>query len=283
MENQYHFNLIKEAIHYLSANYQQQPDLEEVASHVHLSKYHFQRLFQSWAGVTPKQFLQHITTEQAKQRLLEGQSTLATAYEVGLSGNGRLHDLFIKIEGCTPGEFQQRGKDLSINYAVIPTPFGDALIAETTRGICLLMFLEENEDPLDTARSHFPYAQWEQGLAKYGQMVARYFEHWEVPQQPIVLDLKGTPFQLNVWKALLSIPSSQFLAYQDISNMINKPKAVRAVGTAIGKNPIAYLIPCHRVIRQTGHMGGYRWGIDRKMAINGYESVILNQVRDHVV
>jgi AraC family transcriptional regulator of adaptative response/methylated-DNA-[protein]-cysteine methyltransferase len=279
MENTYHGNIIERAIHFIVENYRSQPSLEEVSNHVHLSKYHFQRLFHEWAGVTPKQFLQYITVEHAKKCLKEGQSTLATAYEVGLSGNGRLHDMFIKIESCTPGEFQKRGEGLVLKYQVIDSPFGELVIAESDLGISQMEFLQENVSPIELLESIFPEAHFCNGLGTYGQMVKHYFSTWKIPERPIVLDLKGTPFQVSVWKALLSVPSAQFVAYGDIAKAINKPNAVRAVGTAVGKNPIAYLIPCHRVIRETGEMGGYGWGKGKKYLINGFENVQLSNKR----
>ncbi len=279
MEKTYHGHIIERAIHYIVENYRSQPSLEEVSKHVHLSKYHFQRLFHEWAGVTPKQFLQYITVEHAKKCLYEGQSTLATAYEVGLSGNGRLHDMFIKIESCTPGEFQKRGEGLVLKYQVIDSPFGKLVIAESDLGITQMEFLMENTSPIELLESIFPEACFRQELGTYGQMVKDYFTNWKIPEKQIVLDLRGTPFQVSVWKALLSVPSAQFVAYGDIAKAINKPNAVRAVGTAIGKNPIAYLIPCHRVIRETGEMGGYGWGKDKKYLINGFENVQLRNKR----
>ena len=181
----------------------------------------------------------------------------------------------MKIEACTPGEFKRRGKGILIRYDSIATPFGRALIAETPVGICSLVFLEENENPEKHLLAAFPEAILKKQLGTNAQLVKQYFSNWQVPERKIVLDLKGTPFQIQVWKALLSIPSSQLLAYQDIATKIQKPGAHRAVGTAIGNNPVAYLIPCHRVIRNSGHMGSYRWKSERKIAINGYESACL--------
>ena len=271
MENEYHFNQIAAAIRYITREYTEQPKLENVASHVHLSPFHFQRLFQQWAGVTPKQFLQFTTVEHAKNCLRKGRSTLETSYQVGLSGNGRLHDLFIKLEACTPGDFKKRGDGLEITHSEIETPFGPALIAETTGGICKLSFFDSRSSPLEEFMAEFPNARFRKGLGKYSGLVRQFFINFQTPPGKIILDLKGTPFQIQVWKALLSIPPAQLLSYQDIATMIGQPAANRAVGTAIGKNPVAYLIPCHRVIRQTGEMGGYRWNNERKVAINGYE------------
>lgn len=273
MEANHQFTTIARAIRFIRDSYTEQPSLEEVARHVHLSQFHFQRLFQQWAGVSPKQFLQYITLERAKEALRSGRSTLDTAYEVGLSGTGRLHDLFVKIEACSPGAFKKRGQGLAIQYATIETPFGSALVAETEKGICRLAFLPEGGEKAVRSEmlGEFPQAELSAGLGPNSRLVQQYFEKWEWPVQQIVLDLKGTPFQLQVWKALLRIPPAQLLSYQDIASDIGRPTAVRAVGTAIGRNPIAYLIPCHRVIRQNGELGGYRWDADRKAAIHGYE------------
>ncbi|MEW6196906.1 MAG: methylated-DNA--[protein]-cysteine S-methyltransferase [Bacteroidota bacterium] len=276
MKDNYHYKIVAEAIRFISRGYQSQPELEEIAKYVHLSKFHLQRVFQKWVGVSPKQFLQFTTIEHAKRCLLEGRTTLEAAYEVGLTGNGRLHDLFIKIEACTPGEFKNRGGGVQIKFGVVNSPFGNTLIAETEIGICRLSFLKEDEEPESTLRAIFPEANFTNDLGKYGKLVKQYFSNWQIPNQKIVLDLRGTPFQINVWKALLSIPSAQFLAYNDIAKIINKPGAIRAVGTAIGQNPIAYLIPCHRVIRESGDIGNYHWGSERKIAINGFENIRLS-------
>lgn len=275
MENKYHFNLIAEAIRYLKENHTEQPSLEEIAAKVNLSKYHFQRLFRKWAGVSPKEFLQYLTIEQAKKSLQAGKTTLATAYEVGLSGNGRLHDLFVKMEACTPGEFRKRGEGIQIDFEEIETPFGNAIIAETKKGICKLSFVDKASFLESDLQKEFSNAKFSKQLGKNGKLVQAYFKNWKTPNRKINLDLQGTPFQIQVWKALLQIPSSQLVSYQTIATQIKNPNATRAVGTAIGKNPIAYLIPCHRVIRQDGKSGGYRWNPERKVAINGYECLHL--------
>ncbi len=212
MENKYHSNIIERAIHFIVENYKKQPSLEEVTAHVYLSKYHFQRLFHQWVGVTPKQFLQFTTVEHAKKCLEEGRSTLATAYEVALSGNGRLHDMFVKIEACTPGAYQRKGSGLELKYQVIDTPFGDMVVAESNLGICQLSFLEVHKSTREQLESIFPKAHFVNELGRYGHMVVDYFRTWKIPEKRIVLDLKGTPFQISVWKALLSIPSAQYLA-----------------------------------------------------------------------
>ncbi|MEO1012183.1 MAG: methylated-DNA--[protein]-cysteine S-methyltransferase [Bacteroidota bacterium] len=275
MKNAHHGNKVEKAIRYIADNYRRQPSLEEIADQVHLSKYHFQRMFHEWAGVTPKQFLQYITVEHAKKCLHKGQSTLTTAYDVGLSGNGRLHDMFVKIIACTPGEFQKRGEGMSLKYGIIDSPFGKLVIAESSLGISQMEFLPDQASPLELLESIFPEARFHQGPGAYGQMVQEYFDTWKTPKKRIVLDLRGTPFQVSVWRALLSVPPAHYLAYKDIAQMINKPNAIRAVGTAVGRNPIAYLIPCHRIIRESGEIGEYGWGKHKKLLINGFENANL--------
>lgn len=275
MENKYHFDVITKAIYFIKKFRNEQPSLEEIANHVNLSKYHFQRVFKKWVGISPKDYLQYLTIEKAKSSLRKGQSTLETSYSVGLSGNSRLHDLFVKIEACTPGEFKQRGKDLKIYFGEIETPFGMATVAETDIGICSFSF---DLLSIDKFKKEYSEAVFINKTLNNALSLQAYFKQWEIPNTPISIDLIGSPFQIQVWKALLQIPSSNLLAYQNIAAMINKPKAVRAVGTAIGKNPIAYLIPCHRVIKSDGNMGNYRWGTERKIAINTYESIKLNDL-----
>ncbi len=272
MENKFHFDIIAKAIGFIKDHHLEQPTLEEIANHVNLSKFHFQRVFKKWVGISPKDYLQFITLEKAKESLRKGQSTLEASYNIGLSGNSRLHDLFVKIESCTPGQFKKRGKGLKIYYAEIITPFGNTQIAETNKGICSISF---DNQAIENLKEEYSQAFFINELSRNGKILQEYFENWKIPTNPISLDLIGTPFQIQVWKALLQIPSSHLLAYQDIAKMINNPKAVRAVGTAIGKNPIAYLIPCHRIIKSDGNMGNYRWNSERKIAINSYESIKL--------
>ncbi len=274
MENIYHYKTIATAIAYIRENYNKQPCLDEVAESVHLSKYHFQRTFKKWAGISPKEFLQYTTIEQAKKALLKGQSTLHAAYDVGLSGNSRLHDLFVKVESCTPGEFQNKSKGITIYIAEFDTPFGKLAVAETEKGISNLIFGSSYEL---MNIEHYKKATFKRELRKNGELIKQYFTNWILPSQYINLDLIGTTFQIQVWKALLQIPSSNLLAYQDIADKIKKQNAVRAVGTAIGKNPVAYLIPCHRVIKSNGDFGNYRWSPERKVIINAYESVVLSE------
>lgn len=274
MENSHHFSVVEKAINFISSRSDQQPSLDDMASHVNMSKYHFQRVFKKWAGITPKDFLQHLTLEQAKASLSQGKSTLETAFDVGLSGNGRLHDLFVSMEACTPGEYRKRGKELILQIGNIETPFGRASIAETPKGISKISF-DEYDNFKGQLRIEYPLAELIEELGPFSFQVAEYFQNWVLPESPIKLDIQGTAFQVQVWKALLQIPSAQMVSYTDIAKTLDNPGAVRAVGSAIGKNPVAYLIPCHRVIKNTGISGEYRWGRSRKKIINAYESVML--------
>jgi AraC family transcriptional regulator of adaptative response/methylated-DNA-[protein]-cysteine methyltransferase len=267
------YQRIEQAIRFIRENFREQPDLDEIASQIHLSSFHFQRLFKDWAGVSPKKFLQFTSIEYAKKLLAE-QETLATvSFETGLSGTGRLHDLFIQIEGMTPGEFKDGGKNLHIHYSHAETVFGNILIASTLKGICHLSFLTDDAiRPETEILSSFPAATLEQKTDLYQQEALKMFrEDWSDLNR-IKLHLKGTPFQIKVWNALLQIPQGSLKSYLNIAGEIGDPKSARAVGTAIGSNPVAYLIPCHRVITSSGQTGGYRWGIDRKSAIIGWEA-----------
>ena len=264
------YNRIAEAIQFIKKNFKDQPTLNQVAEAVHLSPFHFQRLFSEWAGVSPKKFLQYVTIQHSKQ-LLKENTLFETALESGLSGTSRLHDLFIRIEGMTPGEYKNGGSHLSIKYNFEKTPFGEVLIAATQKGICHLAFIEDKLHSLEILSSKFPKANFEKKKSDLHQNTLNIFnQNWDRPDQ-IKLHLKGTPFQLKVWEALLKIPIGQLSTYGSLANYIKKPKALRAVGTAIGSNPVAFLIPCHRVIRSNGEMGGYMWGTTRKTAIIGWE------------
>lgn len=275
MSHQEHidYNRIAEAIAYIQAHFKDQPDLDEVAEKVHVSPFHFQRLFTNWAGISPKKFLQYISIRHAKNILKNGQATLFdAAYETGLSGTGRLHDLFIKIEGMTPGEFKNGGEHLNINYSYAETPFGNILVASTAKGICYMAFADDEKQGLVDLQQHFPKAYFKQMLDMMQQNALYIFTHdWSKLSQ-IKLHLKGTDFQLKVWETLLKIPMGQLATYGTIAQKIKNPNASRAVGTAIGSNPVAFLIPCHRVIQSTGIFGGYMWGPTRKTAIIGWEA-----------
>jgi AraC family transcriptional regulator, regulatory protein of adaptative response / methylated-DNA-[protein]-cysteine methyltransferase len=269
----YDFQRIEQAIHYIRKNFRDQPDLDNIAQQVHLSPFHFQRLFREWAGVSPKKFLQFTSIEYAKQ-LLQEQKTLATvSFETGLSGTSRLHDLFIQVEGMTPGEYQQGGKNLHICYSRAETIFGNILIASTNKGICHISFIREgSESPETEIMNRFPASIFEQKTDLQQQQALKLFRDDWSDLNRIKLHLKGTPFQIKVWNALLHIPMGSLKSYFQIAHEIGDTRASRAVGTAIGNNPVAFLIPCHRVITSSGSLGGYHWGVDRKSAMIGWEA-----------
>ncbi len=269
--NTQNFERIARAIEYIGANFRAQPTLDDVASHLHMSPYHFQRLFSEWAGVSPKKFLQYISIEHAKKILRAPQATLFdTTFDIGLSGTGRLHDLFVKIKGMTPREYKNGGADLRIVFSFLESPFGKIGIASTHRGICFMAFADSETDAFADLRAEFPKARIEKGATESHNMALRSFYGGET--ETLHLHLKGRDFQLKVWEALLKIPMGRLSSYGALANELKTPKAARAVGTAIGKNPIAYLIPCHRVIQSGGMLGGYRWGAMRKTAMIGWES-----------
>lgn len=276
-QDQINYSRIAEAINYIKENFREQPDLDEVAEKVHLSPYHFQRLFTDWAGVSPKKFLQYISVEHAKQILKEQQATLSdVAWETGLSGTSRLHDLFIKIEGMTPGDFKKGGEALSINYSYAESPFGNIIVASTTKGICYMAFADDAQKAFIELQQQFPHALFKQMVDLIQQNALYIFTHDWTKLHQIKLHLKGTDFQLKVWETLLKIPMGQLTTYGDIAAKIDNPAASRAVGTAIGHNPVAFLIPCHRVIQAGGTFGGYMWGTTRKTAIIGWEAAKTN-------
>lgn len=268
------FARIAEAIEYIRSNFKAQPGLDEVALKVCLSPAHFQRLFTRWAGVSPKKFLQYMSVEYAKAVLQEGKATLFdAAYETGLSGTGRLHDLFVHIEGMTPGEYKNGGENLLIQYSFAETPFGAIIVASTTKGICHMTFVAEDEaQALEVLQKKFPNAVYRQQLDEMQQRAVSIFTQDWSKLGAIKLHLKGTAFQLKVWETLLKIPVGKLTTYGTIADRLENPNASRAVGTAIGDNPVAFLIPCHRVIRASGELGGYRWGLTRKAAIIGWEA-----------
>ena len=271
------YNRIAEAIEYIKTNFKEQPNLDEVAKKVNLSPFHFQRIFSEWVGTSPKKFLQFTTVEYAKTLLKENQATLfETAYETGLSGTGRLHDLFINIEGMTPAEYKNGGKNLVINYSFATTPFGNILVASTAKGICYMAFADVEAVAFSVMQNYFPNAGFIQRMDLIQQNALYIFTHDWTKLNQIKLHLKGTDFQLKVWQTLLKIPMGQLTTYGVIANKIENPNASRAVGTAIGSNPVAFLIPCHRVIQATGIFGGYMWGTTRKTAIIGWEGTKLH-------
>jgi len=271
------YNRIAEAIAYLRNNFKEQPSLEDIAEKVHLSPFHFQRLFTEWAGTTPKKFLQYISVEYAKQLLLVPNTTLFDAtHETGLSGTSRLHDLFINIEGMTPAEYKNGGRNLSINFSFAESPFGNLIVASTSKGICYMGFHDDETMAYTEMTSRFPNATFMRKLDMLQQNALFIFQHDWSKLHNIKLHLKGTDFQLKVWEALLKIPMGKLSTYGAIAEAIGNSAASRAVGTAIGSNPVAFLIPCHRVIQSTGLFGGYMWGPARKTAIIGWEAAKTN-------
>ena len=266
---------IEKAIRFLDAQRSQQPTLAQVAKHVGLSEAHFQRMFTRWAGISPKRFLQHQTAQIVKQLLRDRHTTLDASYEAGLSGPGRLHDLLINAEAVTPGEYQRAGKGLSIRYGFHPTVFGECLIAVTPRGICHLAFVHpvSRRDAMARLEHDWPRAELVPDQNGTRGAAATAFPPPGSSVQPsIALHVKGTNFQLKVWDALLKVQDGSVTTYGDLAAAIGAPTASRAVGTAVAHNPISYLIPCHRVIRSTGELGGYAWGLDRKRVMLAVET-----------
>lgn len=282
------YQKIARTIDYIKANFQEQPSLNELAEVANLSPSHFQRMFTDWAGVSPKKFIQYISVEHAKKILKQPKSNLLdAAYDTGLSGTGRLHDLFINIEAMTPGEYKNSASSLVIDYSFNNSPFGQLLIASTAKGICHIEFIDSQEEGLESLAANYSKA-----LLQLNQVPAHilalsiFMSDWRNFPQKVVqikLHLKGSDFQLKVWQALLQVPLGELSSYGEIAKSIGKPKASRAVGSAIGANPVAFLIPCHRVIQATGNSGGYRWGDTRKSAIIGWESCKLDNAEIDVL
>jgi AraC family transcriptional regulator of adaptative response/methylated-DNA-[protein]-cysteine methyltransferase len=263
---------IEQVIYYLEQNASRQPSLDEIAEHIHLSEYHLQRLFTRWVGVSPKRFLQFITKENAK-RLLQEASVLDAALGAGLSGPGRLHDLLIQTEAVTPGELKTRGAGVEIRAGFHATPFGECLLALTGRGICFLAFVQPagRQAVLDELHGRWPNARIGLEPAATAPLAARIFADAPSGSPPLGLHLRGTNFQLKVWEALLRLPAGRVTTYSGLAAAIGQPGAARAVGSAVGNNPIAYVIPCHRVLLGSGDFGDYRCGRARKQAILAYE------------
>jgi len=269
------YSRIEKAILFLEENYHRQPELHEVAESVNLSEFHFQRLFRRWAGISPKRFIQFLTLEHAKRLLGGAHSVLEATYDAGLSSPGRLHDLFINVEAMTPGEFKAQGEGLRICYGFHPTPFGECLLCVTERGICGLGFIVAGgrDEALGDFQSRWPEALWEENARLTQPCIRRIFGgEKQNGARPITLVLQGTNFQIKVWEALLKIPMGSVVPYEHLAVAVCSAQAARAVGGAVGRNPIAYLIPCHRVIRKAGGIGGYHWGTARKKAILAWEA-----------
>lgn len=266
------YERMAKAIAFIRQHYLEQPDLGTIAQHVNLSEYHFQRLFTQWAGISPKRFSQYLTLDYAKSKISETNSLLELTLETGLSSPGRLHDLFVTLEAMSPGEYKAAGAGLTIRYGIHDTPFGAGLIAITDRGICNLHFLDETNRKLAEQQLQ---TEWPNATIVYEQQATEDIctQIFQTPNQsPLTLHIKGTNFQIQVWQALLKIPFGGLTTYQGLAKSIGKPTAARAIGNAVGRNPVGYLIPCHRVIRGSGELGGYRWGLDRKTALLGWEA-----------
>ncbi len=258
---------IEKAIRYLDTNRAEQPELNDVAKYVGLSPAHFQRMFTRWAGISPKRFLQHRTAQVVKRLLRDNRSVLDASYEAGLSGSSRLHDLIVNAEAVSPGEYQKAGEGVVVKFGFHPSPFGECLIAVTSRGICHLAFVNpvSRADALDRLKHDWKRAELVPDQNATRAAIASAFPIGGAKNLPALsLHIKGTNFQLKVWEALLKIPDGGVTTYGDIAESLHLPGASRAVGTAVGSNPVSWLIPCHRVIRSTGELGGYAWGIERK-------------------
>jgi AraC family transcriptional regulator, regulatory protein of adaptative response / methylated-DNA-[protein]-cysteine methyltransferase len=276
------YERVEAALVFLETHAREQPGLEQVAAAVGLSPHHFHRLFRRWAGITPKRFLQLLTLESARLRLDESRSVLHAAFEAGLSGPGRLHDLFVAVDGVTPGEYRRGGEGLTVDYGFAPTPFGLALVGRTTRGVCHLSFLDGvgpgggrggrgQADGAALAEAilagEWPAARLRRQDEVAAGMVAAIFAGEQPP-----LHVRGTNFQARVWQALLGIPEGRVSSYEEVARAVGRPSATRAVAGAIARNRVAWLIPCHRVIRKMGEAGGYRWGSRRKRVMLAWEA-----------
>ena len=266
------YQRIEAALTYAQAHFRTQPDLDEMARQAHWSPFHFQRKFQEWAGVSPKKFRQFLSLDHAKQLLRQQTSVADAAHETGLSGTGRLHDLFVTLEAMTPGEYRHGGAALAIRYSFGESPFGPYLVASTAKGICKLAFGEDEEAAFTELQQEWPNATFAAAAIPLHAQVARFFARDFPPTEGLHLHLKSTPFQLKIWESLLRIPEGQRRTYAHLAEAAGHSTAVRAAGTAIGANPVGYLRPCHRVIRGTGELGQYRWGATRKAALLGCEA-----------
>jgi AraC family transcriptional regulator, regulatory protein of adaptative response / methylated-DNA-[protein]-cysteine methyltransferase len=272
------YAMIRQAVTFLSDTWAEHPPLEALAAHLGVSPAHCQKLFKRWCGLSPKEFVQAIALDRARALLEGSASVLDAAHEVGLSGGGRLHDLFITHEAMTPGDYKRRGEGLEIQFGFHPCPFGEALIMATARGVCGIAFVNEDADQtkaeaLQDMTRRWPKAAYREDAAATAPFAARVFEtaHWR-PEKPVRLVLIGTDFEVRVWQALLRIPMGRAVSYADIARHLGQPTASRAVGSAVGRNPISFAVPCHRVMRGDGQLAGYHWGLTRKRALIGWET-----------
>jgi AraC family transcriptional regulator, regulatory protein of adaptative response / methylated-DNA-[protein]-cysteine methyltransferase len=268
------YECIERAIHFIRSHVSAQPGLEEIASSAGLSPFHFQRLFRRWAGISPKRFLEYLTVNYAKKSLNNAKNILDTSYDLGLTSAARLHDQFISIEAMTPGEYKTQGRGLRIRYGIHDSPFGAMLLAQTDRGVCAISFIADNavQEEIDVLQQQWPYAKLINDTNQTSYLAGKIFTRPVNPKEKIHLTVRGTNFQINVWKALLKIPSGEITSYQQLAASLGKPNAYRAVATAVAANPIGYLIPCHRILRSSGDIGEYHWGADRKLAMVAWEA-----------
>lgn len=283
MDQDINYQRIEQAIQYLEKNFQRQPELDEVAEVVHVSPFHFQRLFTEWAGISPKRFLQFLTVDFLKSKLQSSKNIVEASEAAGLSSQSRVYDLFTTLEAVTPQEYKQSGSGVRIEYGIHETPFGDALIGVTERGVCWLSFINTDEDPrheLEAMKAHWHNSVFHQDQILTQAFMDKIFARKDAKaQSKMHLFVKGTNFQIKVWEALLKLPMGNVTTYQDIASQIQNPKAMQAVGSAVGSNHIAYLIPCHRVIRKDGVLGEYRWNATRKKSIIGWEMATKEAIR----
>jgi AraC family transcriptional regulator, regulatory protein of adaptative response / methylated-DNA-[protein]-cysteine methyltransferase len=271
------YQLVEKAIHYLAERHTSQPTLAEVAEHVGLSEFYFQRLFSEWAGISPKRFLQYLNKEYIKSLLAKGHSSLNAGYQAGLSGPGRMHELFINTEAISPAEYKSMGKNLTIDYGFHSSPFGEYLLATTNKGICHLNFLQNDKAEIEKQfKAEWSLAAIQRDQEKTLTTHLKLFTQPKDSECSISLLLKGTNFQIQVWQALLQIPLGSVCHYQHLASDINKPKAARATASSIARNKIGYLIPCHRVVRKVGESGEYRWGKERKKLMLAYEASVID-------
>ena len=270
------YKKIEKVIKYIDENFKEQPSIDTISEYIGMSKFHLIRVFKEYVGVTPIQFLQSITLNYAKEHLKESKSILDSSLDLGLSSSSRLHDLFVNIIGVTPKEYKEFGKNVKITYGYGLTPFGEALIGFTKRGVSYLGFVDNNNENKEQLFERFKEIWAKADLIEENNEAQEYLNKIFIDKEKFDLYVKGTNFQINIWKALLNIPNGSITTYQEIANSINKPKAVRAVASAIGSNHIGYLIPCHRVLAKSGAMSGYRWGIERKKILVAYEALKNN-------
>ena len=275
LESHRHYQIVEKAILFINNNFDKQPTLLDIAASVHMSEHHLQRVFSQWAGISPKRFLQFITKQAALDALQSTKNLLEASHTIGLSGSGRLHDLLVTCEGMTPGEFKSGGEGVLIQYGICSTPFGEAVLGWTLRGICYLQFIHNTQQTvIDELYRQWPNANLTLNMEEAAKKGSDIFSP-SLERGKIHLLLKGTNFQIKVWEALINTHSSQQLSYSQVSQLIDSPKASRAVGSALANNTIGYLIPCHRVIKNNGEMGNYRWGIERKTAMLAWEQALL--------